>query len=133
MVVVHRCCLGGSKIGGSTLHTSAGPGAASSSPSKRTRDHKRNEETNLKRTAARRAAFIDLAKKGIDKLDAARRAWEEGATDWDPAQVCSVTKNRALTLRMMVARAYLDLLVQSENTQRLKKKHLDGLSGSGFM
>ena len=30
-----------------------------------------------------------------------------------------MTKNRALTLRMMVARAYLDLLVQSENTQRL--------------
>ena len=89
-------------------------------PSKRTRDYKRNEETYLKRTAARRAAFLDLAKKGIEKLDAACRAWEEGATDWDPAQVRSVTKNRALTLRMMVARAYLDLLVQSENTQWLK-------------
>ena len=95
-------------------------------PSKRTRDHKRNELTYLKRTAARRAAFIDLAKKGIEKIDAARRAWEEGATDWgapilvDPAQLRSVTKNRALTLRMMVVRAYLGLLVQSENTQRLK-------------
>ena len=30
-----------------------------------------------------------------------------------------MTKNRALTLRMMVARAYLGLLVHSENTQWL--------------
>ena len=97
-------------------------------PTQRELDRERNERNYRASTIEANKAFLEIATVAKTKLDLAidgywsnKRGWGDDVAA-NSAQLVSVTKERALFLRVAVVRAYLEMMLKTKNKQRLAKQ-----------